>query len=64
MQILTANYQIKPGDPNGRATRTTEGAEGDCNPIGRTIYRGKGEGGYWRCNWEGGYHLKCKQVHY
>ena len=25
------------GDPNGRAQGRTEGDEGDCNPIGRTI---------------------------
>jgi len=37
MQILTANPQTQPRDPNGRARRRTEGAEGDFNPIGRTI---------------------------
>jgi hypothetical protein len=37
MQILRANHQTEPGDHNGRARRRTEGAEGNCNPIGRTI---------------------------
>jgi hypothetical protein len=31
------NHQTEPGDPNGRVQRRKEGAEGDCNPIGRTI---------------------------
>jgi hypothetical protein len=35
MQILTANHWTEPGDPSGRARRRAEGAEGDCNPIGR-----------------------------
>jgi hypothetical protein len=35
MQILTANHWTEPRDPSGRV-RETEGAEGDCNPIGRT----------------------------
>lgn len=24
--------------------------------------KGDGIGGLWRGNWEGGYHLKCKQI--
>jgi hypothetical protein len=36
-QILTANHPTEPGDPNGRARGRTEGAGGNCNPIGRTI---------------------------
>jgi hypothetical protein len=36
MQILTANPWTKPGNPNGRVKGRTEGAEGVCNPIGRT----------------------------
>jgi hypothetical protein len=36
MQILTVNQQTEPRDPNGRVGGRTEGAEGDCNPIGRT----------------------------
>ena len=35
MQISTANHQTEPGAPNGRVREMTEGAEGDCNPIGR-----------------------------
>jgi hypothetical protein len=37
MQILTANHQNEPRDPNGRTRRKNEGAEGDSNSIGRTI---------------------------
>ena len=37
MQILTANYWTEPGDHNGSVRGRTEGAKGDCNPIGRTI---------------------------
>jgi hypothetical protein len=37
LQMLTTNHWAEPGDPNGRAIRRTEGAEGDCNPIGKTI---------------------------
>jgi hypothetical protein len=37
MQILTSNHQTEPRDSNGRTSERTEGAEGDCNPIGRTI---------------------------
>jgi hypothetical protein len=32
----TANYLTEPGNPN-KARARTEGAEGDCNPIERTI---------------------------
>jgi hypothetical protein len=35
--VLYCNYQAEPLDPNGRARGGTEGAEGDCNHIGRTI---------------------------
>ena len=31
-----ANYQTEPMDPNGRVRGRIEGAEGNCNPIGRT----------------------------
>jgi hypothetical protein len=37
LQILITNYWTEPGDLNGRVRKKTEGAEGDCNPIGRTI---------------------------
>ena len=37
MQILTANHNTEPRDPNRRARGRTEGVEGDYNPIGRTI---------------------------
>jgi hypothetical protein len=37
MQILTANHWTEPGDPSGRVRRRTEGAEGVCHLIGRTI---------------------------
>jgi len=36
MHILTANHWTGPGDPNGRVSGMAEGAEGDCNTIGRT----------------------------
>ena len=36
MQIRTANYHNEPGDPNGGVRERTEGAEGDCNLIGKT----------------------------
>jgi hypothetical protein len=36
MQILTANHWTVPGDCNGRVRGRAEGAERDCNPIGRT----------------------------
>jgi hypothetical protein len=39
MQILIVNHPTEPGDPNGRARRRTEGVEGDCNPIGRTVFK-------------------------
>jgi hypothetical protein len=37
MQILTTKHQTEPRDPNARARGRTEGAEGDCSPIRRTI---------------------------
>jgi hypothetical protein len=37
MQILATNHRFKPGNPNERARGRTEGAEGDCNSIGRRI---------------------------
>jgi hypothetical protein len=38
MQIPTAHSWTEPRDPNRRRrVRRTEGVEGDCNPIGRTI---------------------------
>jgi hypothetical protein len=37
MQILTANHQTEPGDPNGRARGSPEGVKCYCNPIQRTI---------------------------
>jgi len=33
--MLTGNHQTKHGDPKGRVRGRTEGAEGDCNPIGK-----------------------------
>jgi hypothetical protein len=36
IQIVTANNQTEPRDPNGRVSRRAEGTEGDFNPIGRT----------------------------
>jgi hypothetical protein len=33
MQILRANHQIDPGDPNGRNRGRTEGADGNYNTI-------------------------------
>jgi hypothetical protein len=36
MQILTANHLTEPGDLCVRVRGRTEGAEGDCNTIGRT----------------------------
>jgi len=35
--MLTANHWTEPEDPNGGVRERTEGAEGVCNPIGRTI---------------------------
>jgi hypothetical protein len=35
MQILTVNQWTEPGDPNGTVSGRAEGAEGDCNSIGR-----------------------------
>jgi hypothetical protein len=37
MQMLIVDHQIEQRDPNGRIRGRTEGAEGVCNPIGRTI---------------------------
>jgi hypothetical protein len=37
MQILIANHWTEPRVPNGGDRGRTEGAEGDLNPIGRTI---------------------------
>jgi hypothetical protein len=34
--MLTANHQTENSDPNGGVRGRTEGAEGVCNPIGRT----------------------------
>jgi hypothetical protein len=36
MQIITAYPCTKPWESNGRVRGRTVGAEGDCNPIGRT----------------------------
>jgi hypothetical protein len=35
--MLSANHWTKHRVPNGRAGERTEGAEGVCNPVGRTI---------------------------
>ena len=40
MQLLTANHQTELGDPAKEAGGRTGGAEGDCNPIGRTMLAG------------------------
>jgi hypothetical protein len=37
MWMLEANHQIEHGDGNGGVRERTEGAEGVCNPIGRTL---------------------------
>jgi hypothetical protein len=37
MQMLTANHRTEHEDHNGGVRGRTEGAEGVCNPIGRTI---------------------------
>jgi hypothetical protein len=34
--MLEANQWTEHGVPNGRVRERTEGAEGVCNPIGRT----------------------------
>jgi hypothetical protein len=34
--LWVINHWIEPGDPNGRLRGRAEGAEGDCNHIGRT----------------------------
>jgi hypothetical protein len=36
MQVLIANHQTNHEFPNGGGRGRTEGAEGVCNPIGRT----------------------------
>jgi hypothetical protein len=38
IQMFTANHWTEYRDPNGRVRVRTEGGEGDCNPIGRTIF--------------------------
>jgi hypothetical protein len=35
--MLIANHWTEHGDPNGGVRERTEGVEGVCNPIGRTI---------------------------
>jgi hypothetical protein len=35
--MLAANHWTERGDPNGGVRGKTEGAEGVCNPKGRTI---------------------------
>jgi hypothetical protein len=37
MQIVIANHWTETGDPSGRLKGGTEGGEGDCNPIGKTM---------------------------
>jgi hypothetical protein len=37
MKILIANRGAKPENPSERARGRTEGAEGNCNPIRRTV---------------------------
>jgi hypothetical protein len=34
--MLATNYWVEHGNINGRVRERTEGAEGVCNPIGRT----------------------------
>jgi hypothetical protein len=34
--MLTANHWTEHGVPNGEVREKTEGAEGVCNPIGKT----------------------------
>jgi hypothetical protein len=41
MWMLGANHQTELRDPSGGAVRRTAGAEGSCNPIGRTILAGQ-----------------------
>jgi len=36
MRMPAANHWTEHGDPNGGVREKTEGAEGVCNPIGRT----------------------------
>jgi hypothetical protein len=35
-RMLTVIYKMEHRDPNGEARESTQGAEGVCNPIGRT----------------------------
>jgi len=35
--MLSAKHQTEPRDPDGGVRERTEGAEGVCNPTGRTI---------------------------
>jgi hypothetical protein len=35
--MLAANYRTEHEDPNGGVRVKTEGAEGDCNLMGKTI---------------------------
>jgi hypothetical protein len=37
MRTLAVNHWTEQGDPNGGVRGRTEGAEGVCNPIGKTI---------------------------
>jgi hypothetical protein len=37
MEILRANHWVVVGDQYGRIRGRTEGPEGYCNPIGRTV---------------------------
>jgi hypothetical protein len=41
---------LNAGDPNGRTRGRTEGAEGDCNPIGRTVSTGQRIQSFQRLN--------------
>jgi hypothetical protein len=41
MWVLRANHQTDLRDPDGGASRRTGGAEGNCNPIGRTTPAGQ-----------------------
>jgi hypothetical protein len=36
MQIFPANHWTEPVNPYKRVRGRSEGAEGDCNPMGRT----------------------------
>jgi hypothetical protein len=50
IQILTANYQTEPQDPNGRARERTEGVGGECNSVERTISTNHTTQSYYRLN--------------